>query len=156
NYEAGMVRSTKLIDNRGNIVDIANADPNGIYVGIYNGWIRDHARWGIKESWINPLRRGSGHYVPGYREGRDAGIMQIATKALVRDGTFYAKAYAGGRQTAAGKAGTGKSSFSGDDRPVQGGGDELPAGGALIFRPSADVRITADESAALPDGIYGN
>ena len=155
-YEAGFVRSTQLIDSTGHVVDISQADPNANYIGIANGWMRDHAHWGLVDTWTSSLSRGGGRWVPGYNEGRDAGIMQIATKALVLDGTFYAQAHAGANQIAAGKAGTGKSSFSGDDRLVQGGSDELPAGGALIFRPSANVRITADESAALPDGDYGN
>ncbi|HWV51692.1 filamentous haemagglutinin family protein [Pseudorhodoplanes sp.] len=155
-YEAGFVRSTQLITATGHVVDISRADPNETYIGIANGWTRDHAHWGKVDTWSSTLGRTGGRWVQGYNEGRDAGIMQIATTALVLDGTFHARAYAGENQIAAGKAGTGKSAFSGDDRLVQGGGDELPAGGALIFRPSANVRITADESAALPDGDYGN
>ncbi|MFX8731551.1 hypothetical protein ABTM48_20295, partial [Acinetobacter baumannii] len=87
-------------------------DPNANYIGIANGWMRDHAHWGLVDTWTSSLSRGGGRWVPGYNEGRDAGIMQIATKALVLDGTFYAQAHAGANQIAAGKAGTGKSSFS--------------------------------------------
>ncbi len=81
-YEAGIIRSTQLIDSTGHIVDISRADPNGIYVGIYDGWMRNHSRWGVAETWRDPLGRSSGHYVAGYSEGRDAGILQVATSAL--------------------------------------------------------------------------
>ncbi len=156
-YEAGMIRSTLLIDRTGHVVDISKADPNGDYVGIADyGWVRNHPYWGLAETWSDPLGRDGLHYVPGYDEGMDAGIMQVAASALVLDATFYAKAYAGERQIASAKKGSGKSTFSGDDRAVQGANSELPAGGALIFRPGADVHITADDSATLPDGVYGN
>ncbi len=36
-YQAGMVRTTKLIDSFGNIVDIGQADPNTLYLGVFNG-----------------------------------------------------------------------------------------------------------------------
>src|SRR5262249_46450297 len=131
-YEAGMIRTTKLIDKYGHIVDIGNAGPNATYVGIYGGYVRNHERWGIVERWTNPLLKQSSRYVPGYTEGRDAGIVQVAAQALVLDGTLYGDAHAGEKQIAGGKAGSGKSSFSGDDRAVQGANSELPAGGALI------------------------
>lgn len=155
-YQAGMIRSTQLIDKNGHIVDISKANPNEVYVGIYNGWLRNHSRWGFSETWINPLGRTDSYWAAGYNEGRDAGIMQVAAPALVLDGVFHAQAFAGEKQLLAGISGTGKSTFAGDDRAVQGASSELPAGGALIFRPSADVRITNNQSSTLPDGTYGN
>ncbi len=150
-----IIRSTQLIDSTGHVVDISRADPNGIYVGIYDGWIRNHSRWGVAETWRDPLGRSGGttwRAIPKAATLASSRWLQVrwcstppSTLRLIRRATDRR-----------GKAGTGKSTFSGDDRAVQGANSELPAGGALIFRPSADVRITADESAVLPDGTYGN
>jgi len=74
-YEAGFVRSTQLIDSTGHVVDISQADPNANYIGIANGWMRDHAHWGLVDTWTSSLSRGGGRWVPGYNEGRDAGVL---------------------------------------------------------------------------------
>lgn len=161
-YEGGVVRTTQLIDKSGRIVDISNADPHGdfesTYVGIYNGWIRNHPQWGVVDTWSSSLSRYSnGHYMPEFTEGKDAGALRIVAPAMALDGTLLADAYAGAMQTASGKAGTGTPSISGDQRRIQGSGSELPAGGALILYPTGEVKIVGAEKAApLPgDGVYG-
>ncbi len=56
-YQAGMIRQTELISAAGAIVPIGQADPNTVYVGIYNGFTVSHPHWGITEIYSNPLNR---------------------------------------------------------------------------------------------------
>ncbi|WP_454618595.1 filamentous haemagglutinin family protein [Bradyrhizobium cenepequi] len=151
-YQAGTIRTTKLIDQFGHVVDIGDADPNGVYVGIYGGWTRHHARWGITETWTNPLMRMD-RYVPEYTEGRDAGTLRVTGNALVLDGTLLAQAYAGSHQLADSQEGTGTSTVDGDQRAVQGSNGELPAGGALIINGIADAKLT-NAVPRVPDSVY--
>ncbi|MCA6109660.1 filamentous haemagglutinin family protein [Bradyrhizobium cenepequi] len=151
-YQAGTIRITKLIDQFGRIVDIGDADPNGVYIGIYGGFTRHHASWGITETWTNQLRM-NGQYFPEYTEGRDAGTLRGTASALVLDGTLYAQAYAGSRQLTDSQTGTGTSTIDGDQRAVQGSNGELPAGGALIITALAGATIT-NAVPRVPDGAY--
>src|SRR5262249_8514823 len=108
-YEAGMVRSTRLVDQYGHIVDIADADPNRNYVAIAGGFTRSSSRWGIVETWANPYIKSGARYVSEYTEGRDAGVLRITTNALAFDGKLIGNVYAGPQQIADGKEGTGSS-----------------------------------------------
>lgn len=151
-YQAGSIRETLLVRWDGSIVPISQATPDQVYVGVYNGWTRSNARWGITETWANPLRPDS-RYEQEYTEGRDAGTLRAAGYAIVLDGTLLGQAHAGSRQLADSRTGTGKSPIAGDNRAVQGSFSELPAGGALIINSVANVNI-AETVPAVPGNAY--
>ncbi len=141
-YQAGSIRITRLIDQSGRIVDIGNADPNAVYVKIFNGgFTRDHTRWGFSETWSDLFSKNS-YFVPAYTEGRDAGVLATTAAALILESTITSQVYPGARQRTDSKVGTGTSSVAGDLRPVQSSNSQLPAGGALIVRSMADVSIS--------------
>ncbi|MBV9992137.1 MAG: filamentous hemagglutinin family protein [Alphaproteobacteria bacterium] len=132
-YEGGFVQTTQLIAINGQIVDIGNADLNGLYIGIDNGFMRNQARWGVSESWASPLLQG-GHYEGTYTEGRDAGALTLKGSTIVLDGTLYGDAYAGMRQIGDSHLGSAASSVYGDFRKVQGAPSQLPSGGFLFVQ----------------------
>ncbi|MEI9923208.1 MAG: hypothetical protein WDN50_06395 [Bradyrhizobium sp.] len=70
-YQAGTVVQSKLITADGHLVNIGSADPNGDYVGVYNGYIVGHDRWGVQDVYVSPLL-GTSHYEASYnrRPGR--------------------------------------------------------------------------------------
>lgn len=149
-YQAGTIRTTQLVDQFGRIVDIGDADPNAVYVGIAGGFTRNHAHWGVIETWFDPRSSGS-RYVEAFTEGRDAGAMTVSASALVLDPIVLADSYAGSRQRADSKAGTAVSSVTGDLRALQSSSTQLPAGGALIVNAQANL-VIAPSKPALPDG----
>jgi filamentous hemagglutinin family protein len=153
NYEGGMIRTTKLVDSLGHVVDISEADPNRTYVAIASGFTRSSPRWGRSETWANPLARADSYYAGGYNEGRDAGVLSIATRSLAFDGKLLAQAYAGVRQISDSIEATGSSGIAGDGRLVQGSNSELPAGGALIMRVGTDIEVK-NTVTPLSDGAY--
>lgn len=154
-YEGGMVRTTQLVDNLGNVVDISEANPNATYVAIANGFTRSSPRWGRTETWSNPFARLKGYYVGEYDEGRDAGVLALEASSLAFDGKLFAQAYAGIRQITDGVTGTGSTSIIGDERRVQGSNSELPSGGALIVRVGSDIAVTDVVPPLAEDGTYG-
>ncbi len=133
NYEAGFVRTTKLITVNGQIIDIGSAGIDGAYVGVDNGFVHSQPRWGLIETWGNPLLLG-GHYESAYSEGRDAGSLTLKGSAIVFDGALYGQAYAGSRQRAAAQLGTAASSIYGDYRRLQGAPSQMPSGGFLFVQ----------------------
>ena len=136
-YQAGWVKTTELVDASGNIVNVADADPNDTYVGIYNGFTSVQSRWGVVQTWSDPLLN-QGQYEPSYTEGRDAGSLTLKSSVVVLDGTVYAHAFPGPMQLQEAQVGTGKSSVYGDGRNVQAAPSQLPVGGFLFVQALAD------------------
>lgn len=132
-YQAGTVRTTKLIAANGRVVDIGAADPGAEYVGIHQGFTVAHPRWGKVETYSSPFVSGS-RYVGEYTEGRDAGTLTVKAPAAVLEATLLGQAFAGARQIAGGVAGTGGPATYGDLRATQAAASQLPAGGMLFLQ----------------------
>ncbi|WCM25948.1 filamentous hemagglutinin family protein [Sphingomonas sp. QA11] len=134
-YLAGAVQTTRLVDLAGNMTAIGDADPNDIYIGIAGVTAVDHNRWGVTDSYYNPLLATAATYRPASVAGGNAGTLTIyGEKAVVLDGTMSAHAVAGINQVAAGSAPSG----------TVPGGSYLPTGGTFDF---------GDGSALLSSGI---
>jgi hypothetical protein len=102
-YQGGIVPQSWLMGSDGLIYN-ANTAPSDItYVGVFNGFTVDHARWGVSETYANVLGPGSQSsvYEPGYTVGRDAGTLAIATPTAAFEGTIEAGAIDGTQQTSA-------------------------------------------------------
>ncbi|WP_127078968.1 filamentous haemagglutinin family protein [Rhodomicrobium lacus] len=133
-YEAGFVKTSKLVTSSGALVDIGSASLSDTYVAVVDGsYTVTNDRWGTTDSYWTPLARNS-TYTASYTEGRDAGTLTIKSAQVTYDGALYATAYAGSRQIAEGTVGTGTSSVYGDLRNVQAAASELPAGGLLFIQ----------------------
>uniref|UniRef100_Q07KX9 Filamentous haemagglutinin family outer membrane protein n=1 Tax=Rhodopseudomonas palustris (strain BisA53) TaxID=316055 RepID=Q07KX9_RHOP5 len=144
-YEAGLVTTTMLLTSTGRIVDIGSADLSNSYVAIASGgFTRDHARWGVTETWTNVLRSG-GHYEAAYAEGRDAGSLTAKSAQVLLNGVVNGQIYPGLRQIAKGEVGSGTSSIYGDQRDVQAANTQLPVGGMLLVqslgRSTSDITV---------------
>jgi filamentous hemagglutinin family protein len=131
-FEAGRVRTTRLIDSTGAVVDIGYADPDRIYVGVYEGYVDVQPRGPVR-TYVNPILDGDG-YAGAYTEGADAGSLTIKSSQPLLDGTVYADAFPGVLQREAAQRGTGKTVVFGDRRRVQAVSSQLPAGGFLSIQ----------------------
>lgn len=129
-YNAGLVRSSNLITVDGRIVNIGDADPNDIFVGVADSYTQYQPRFGESESYSDPLLAGQ-RYEAAYDEGRDAGSLVIGGSALSVGGTFHGNAFAGVRQIANGIRPSVASAIAQDGRALQRTGQDLPAGGFL-------------------------
>ncbi len=136
-YQAGWVQTTNLIDAAGNVVNIAEANPNDTFVGIYNGFVAAQPRWGMMQSFADPVLDGR-HYEGQYSEGRDAGSLTLKGSTIVLDGTVYANAFPGPVQLADAQAPTAASTVYGDSRNLQAAPSQLPSGGFLFVQGLAN------------------
>lgn len=144
-YAAGLVKTTRLIDANGEVVDISNANPNDTYIGIYTGYTASHTRWGVSETYADPIQTGD-HYEAAYTEGRDAGSLTIKSSAVALDGSIYANAFAGSQQILGAQAGTAASTRYGDGRLLQAAPSQLPSGGFL------DIQAIGVDASGNPTG----
>ena len=120
-YLGGIVATTRLIDASGNLINIADADPNDTYVGIAGQFSIDHAHWGVTQNFSESLLAGSS-FEPDYIQGGNAGTLSVfGTQAVVLDGAMNAQAFPGLKQIAAGLAPSG----------TNAGGGFLPEGGSF-------------------------
>jgi filamentous hemagglutinin family protein len=173
-YDAGWVRTTNLLDSAGEIVNIANANPNATYVGVYTGYTSTQSRWGVSQTYADPIQNGL-QYEGAYTEGHDAGSLSVVASVAALDGTVYAGAFAGAQQLLGATPGTAASSVYGDVRALQSTWTQLPAGGYLSIQAygvssagglsgGADIEVTAGPAgsstasltagAALPTDRY--
>ncbi|MEO8019349.1 MAG: filamentous hemagglutinin family protein [Pseudomonadota bacterium] len=95
-YAGGAVQTTQLLTADGRAVDIGQASASGNYVGLINPTSQRHFdRWGVTQQVQGPL---IGRYEPGYTEGRSAGTLQFAARALALDGSFLGGVTIGANQ----------------------------------------------------------
>uniref|UniRef100_B0T7Q0 Filamentous haemagglutinin family outer membrane protein n=1 Tax=Caulobacter sp. (strain K31) TaxID=366602 RepID=B0T7Q0_CAUSK len=164
-FEAGRVRTTRLIDANGGIVDIGYADPNATYVGVYEGFVDVQPRFGVTRTYVSPILDG-GDFVPSYTEGTDAGSLTIKSSQPLFEGTLYADAFPGLAQKQAGQVGTAKPVLYGDRRRLQAVSSQLPSGGLLSIQElglspngvtgGGDIRIIDGAMPATADSLtYG-
>ncbi len=78
-YTGGVVQTTKVLTVDGQLLDISQATPDRLYQRAF---------------------LGAAEFETGYREGQDAGTVQINARALALDGTLRGAAVAGPRQRA--------------------------------------------------------
>lgn len=88
-YEKGFVYTTLLrtLDNR--IIDIREADPDELYMGLANEWTRYDAKWGKQKTYYIPFMSSTiGRYEDGYEQGGAGGLIEILAPDVVLQGTL--------------------------------------------------------------------
>jgi len=129
-YQAGQVTTSELVDSSGQVIPIADANPDDTYVAVYNGFTVNHPRWGFSQTYTDPVLADT-HYEGQYTEGLDAGTLTIKASAIALDGKVYAGAFAGPEQILGAQPGTATGTIYGDQRALQAAPSQLPAGGYL-------------------------
>lgn len=109
NYLPGYVTTPRLQAANGLVYDIASADPDVAYTGFAGVQSQDHARWGVTETYTNPLLVNSQRWEPGFIRGGDAGTLSFGQDGnvdmlfnFILDGDVSAHAYAGREQVRSG------------------------------------------------------
>lgn len=159
-YNAGWVASSRLIRADGSLIDIADADPNGVYIGLADGFTDLQSKFGIADTFTNRVLAGQ-RLDPSYDEGRDAGGMVVIGSTASIRATLHGDAFAGERQLRGGVVGTAASGNALDTRQLQSTAQQLPSGGFLrvgsFSGPSGvglggDILIHAAGARDLPKG----
>ena len=83
-YREGYVDSTTLTDLNGNVVNIADADPNQLYTKVDNILVVEDFKWGVTREFVG--YGGGAIFSPAYVEGKDAGSLNILASNAVLSG----------------------------------------------------------------------
>ncbi|WP_447725163.1 filamentous haemagglutinin family protein [Sphingomonas koreensis] len=87
-YEAGFVNTTlvRTLDNR--IIDIREANPDELYMGLANEWVQYDVKWGKQRTYYIPFMSSTlGRYEDGYVQGGAGGKIEILAPDVVLQGT---------------------------------------------------------------------
>lgn len=97
-YGGGMVQTTRLLEGSA-LVDIANATPDQVYTGIYDPhFTTTHSKWGISQTFGDPLALFGTHYESAYIEGKGGGSIAIQAPSMALDGTLTGNTVIGPKQ----------------------------------------------------------
>ncbi|MCW4460663.1 filamentous hemagglutinin family protein [Sphingomonas sp. BT-65] len=87
-YQAGFVNTTliRTLDNR--IIDIREASPDELYMGLANEWVQYDVKWGRQKTYYIPFMSSTlGRYEDGYVEGGAGGTIAVLAPDVVLQGT---------------------------------------------------------------------
>jgi filamentous hemagglutinin family protein len=156
-YQAGWVRSTRILGADGKMYDVRNAPANLRYVAIGDAFRRQHDRWGEQyaQTFTNPLfSRGTrSRWEEGYSIGRDAGALILSAPTVVMEGDVLAEVLNGEHQINARAAGVTDGYKAGQHTRAQAGALVLGRYNALtgdgVFATDVQIGDVADITAGL-------
>jgi filamentous hemagglutinin family protein len=135
-YKDGYVYTTLLRRLDGSIIDIREADPDELYMGLANQWTVYDTKWGKQTTYNIPLMTATqGRFETSYQHGGKGGTVDIMAPDSVLQGTLKGETVTGRYQR-------------------QGG--TIPVGGAFILNNAGEsegeyvsnnILITARETA---------
>ncbi|WP_307867061.1 filamentous hemagglutinin N-terminal domain-containing protein [Variovorax sp. E3] len=96
-YSDGWNTETLLRGADGRSYTMSSAPADMTYTGIAGQYQHTHARWGVTQTYVNPMLSGR-RWEPGYEEGRNAGSIDIrAGSAFILEGEFKGSVQPGDR-----------------------------------------------------------
>jgi filamentous hemagglutinin family protein len=152
NYQAGTIRTSKLVTADGRVVDIGAANPNDVFVGIVGGFVESLPQLSTPRVYSNPFLDTT-RTEEAYSEGRDAGSLNIFAPTASFNARLSGDAVAGARQILAGEEATAASRITGDPRLLQAANGQLPSAGLLRYSTNLGGSVLVGGTASsLPDG----
>jgi filamentous hemagglutinin len=97
NYQGAEVQTTQVITADGEVIPISQATPDQIYQGISTGFTVSSSKWGVSQTYNDPLTDGL-TYQPGYIQGGNGGAISITAPAMTLQGSLYGNTVAGANQ----------------------------------------------------------
>ncbi|WP_033922742.1 filamentous haemagglutinin family protein [Sphingomonas sp. 37zxx] len=100
-YREGYVYTTLLRRLDGSIIDIREADPDELYMGLADEWVDYDTKWGRSQSYYIPLMSSvRGQFETSYQHGGKGGSITILAPDTVLQGTLRGETVAGRYQRA--------------------------------------------------------
>jgi len=85
-FTPGEVTTSKLVTLSGQVVDIADANPDREFAGVLGDIEIEHEKWGVTER----FRQAPDRFESGYVQGTDAGSLLVQGRAIQLDATLIA------------------------------------------------------------------
>lgn len=100
-YKEGYVYTTLLRRLDGSVIDIREADPDELYMGLANEWVVYSTKWGKQNNYYIPLMSSArGQWEESYQHGGAAGSISVLAPDAVLQGTLKGEALTGKYQRA--------------------------------------------------------
>lgn len=100
-YKAGFLYTTLLRTMDNKIIDIREADPDELYMGLANEFTINDSKWGQQSTYYIPLVSSQvGRYEESYIEGGRGGLIDILGPDMVLNGTMKGDVVTGKYQRA--------------------------------------------------------
>jgi filamentous hemagglutinin family protein len=100
-YQEAIVRTSQLITPSGSLVDISQARPDVVYLGIYDAiFDASNVKFGVTELYSGNIVPGGGRLENGYLQGAAGGSLSIRSASAALDGSLLGKIFAGESQRA--------------------------------------------------------
>ena len=100
-FKGGQVQTTRVL-SAGRLLNISDATPDLVYDAIYSGTSTiTRAKYGISETFANPLSLKGAYFEEGYLQGAPGGSVRITAPAMALDGELRGQTLNGPRQRAA-------------------------------------------------------
>lgn len=97
-YQGAVIETTRVISN-GKIVDIAQARPDEVFDGIYQGGSTYvSSKWGVEENFVSAIGPTGRRYQEAYTQGADAGSIVIQTPSIALAGGILGNVVVGSKQ----------------------------------------------------------
>lgn len=97
--QSGVVQQSWLRGRDGQLYRLDDAPAEMLYDGLYQGYEVKQERWGVTESFRNPLVAPGQRFDNGYTVGRDAGRLQVSSPTVVLQGQVETGTFQGQLQT---------------------------------------------------------
>lgn len=135
-YQSATVSTTRLISAGGSVIDIADARPDIVYEGIYDGaFDASNNKFSITEIYTSQLVPGSARLEEGYLQGATGGSIGIKTPAAALNGTFHGNTFTGIYQRSTQPTGSSLSlDFTAIDRSFPSFPTYAPTPPAIVFQ----------------------
>jgi len=152
-YQEAVVRTSQLITPGGSLVDISQARPDVVYLGIYDGvFDASNVKFGVTELYSGNIVPGGGRLEGGYLQGAAGGSLSIRSASAALDGSFLGKTFSGEYQRANLPAASSlELSFTAIDRSLPSLPDFAPTPPDIVFQ-SSNPLAPADPFQTDPDG----
>jgi filamentous hemagglutinin family protein len=146
-FESGMFDPTQVVSN-GRVMGISEVDADARIDGIVRAYEKEHARWGVTETFDGFAGNPAATFASGYVEGKDAGTLTLRAR-----GGAFAGIVDGGTQ-----AGFHQRRPPGDRAGLARPFDELPLGGRLAVDFAFDLAVAPRdvEIRRLPGDLAGS
>jgi filamentous hemagglutinin family protein len=88
-YKDGFVYTTLLRRLDGSVIDIREANPDELYMGLANQWVVYDTKWGNQQDYYIPLMSSArGKYETSYEHGGKAGSIEVLAPDVLLQGTL--------------------------------------------------------------------
>lgn len=130
-YQSGYIKESYVIASDGQIYNVNTAPAGLTYLGVFNGFMVNHPRWNVTQTYQNVITQPAQIYQAGYVVGRDAGTLTIAAPTSIFEGTIEAQTYTGPQQDS--------SRPSNETDPFLLTQSTVPLNGSLVVGPYTTV-----------------